>query len=67
MRGPREVLPCAGRRTEHRRGERPGERTGVSFPAQRQGPDTRERRGGHPQEQVGRSIGGSSESLINRE
>jgi len=64
MRGPREVLPRAGGRAEHRRGERPGERTGVPLPAQRQGPDTRERRGGHPEGQVGRSIGGSSENLI---
>lgn len=64
MRGSREVLPRTGGRAEHRRGERAGERTGVPFPAQRQGADTRERRGGHPQGQIGRSIGGSIENLI---
>lgn len=64
MRGPGEVLPRAGGRAEHRRGERAGERTGVPFPAQRQGADTRERRGSYPEGQVGRSIGGSIENLI---
>lgn len=64
MRGPREVLPRSGGRAEYRRGERSGERTDVPFPAQRQGADTRERRGGHSERQVGRSIGGPIENLI---
>lgn len=64
MRGSREVLPRTGGCSEHRRGERAGERTGVPFPAQRQGADTRERRGGHLEGQIGRSIGGSIENLI---
>lgn len=64
MRGSREVLPRAGGRAEHRRGERAGERAGLPVPALRQGGGTREGRGGRPQGQGGRRIGGSAEDSI---
>lgn len=61
MRGPREVLPRAGGRAEHRRGERAGERAGLPVPAVRPGAGTREGRGGRPEGQGGRRFGGPTE------